>query len=280
MGDVGGLGAWWRRCVRLPAGYHVDKRGLFAAAVLGTLPAGANAKLPTKLNIAISSDIPVGQGLGSSAATIAAGAALGQLLATGRTDLDRIFQATAELEGHPDNAAPAVYGGPRAVLGSRGRFAAWAMPWHRGLRVGLCVPLKQLKTDTAAARRALPRQVRHADAVDNQRALLTLLHGFATGDGVAIADGLADRLHVPYRKAMIPGFDEAVDAARRAGAFGATISGAGGSLVAFGKGNMMKAAIAMRDALRRHGVKAVAMTPTVSTTGLIADYRLRPAHSR
>lgn len=166
----------------------------------------------------ISSEIPLSGGLGSSAAAIVAG-----LMAA-----DHIFELDADLlalacevEGHPDNVAAALYGG--VVICADGEVTRFDVP--TGLEGLLVVPYEAVRT--AAARAALPDTVPLADAVHNvaRTALLTL--GLARGDWELVARGLDDRLHQPHRAHLYPRSAELVRDARELGALGATISGAG-----------------------------------------------------
>jgi homoserine kinase len=166
----------------------------------------------------IASEIPLSGGLGSSAAAIVAGLMAADHLF--ELDADVLALAT-ELEGHPDNVAAALQGG--VVICADGAVARFDPP--TGLEGVLVVPHEPVRT--AQARRALPAQVPMADAVHNvaHAALLTL--GLARGDWDLVGRGLDDRLHQPHRAHLYPRSAELVRDARALGALGATISGAG-----------------------------------------------------
>ncbi|MBE7492217.1 MAG: hypothetical protein HS108_10735 [Planctomycetes bacterium] len=274
--------AWWAKCVAPFRSYSgtlvdfddelIEKPNLFAVAFFKAIVnAGPDYSLPARLEARIHSDIPIGQGLGSSAAAVVAGAAIAESWRVGRFDPEGVFQAAVEIEGHADNAAAASFGGLQAALLQGRKTRGRALPWHSSLRVAVCVPAETLKENTSATRRWLPENLKRAEAVSNQRSLLTLLYGLETGDGDAIAAGFEDRLHVPHRKAMIAGYEDIVGSAREAGAFGATISGAGGSMIAIGNVNMTGVAKAMAEAYKRHGMEARALTPDVARHGLRAE---------
>jgi homoserine kinase len=166
----------------------------------------------------ISSQIPLSGGLGSSAAAIVAGV----LAADHLFELDAdVFDVACAVEGHPDNVAAALYGG--VVICADGGATRFDPP--TGLEAVLVVPHEAVRT--AQARAALPRQVSIPDAVHNvaHAALLTL--GLARGDWDLVARGLDDRLHQPHRAHLYPRSAELVRDARALGALGATISGAG-----------------------------------------------------
>jgi homoserine kinase len=166
----------------------------------------------------IGSQIPLTGGLGSSAAAIVAGLVAADHLF--ELDVDVLARATA-LEGHPDNVAAALRGGIVICQGADVHTIAVPM----GLEAVLVVPDEPVRT--ALAREALPPQVPLADAVHNVAAAATLTLGLATEDWELIAAGLADRLHQPARAHLYPRSAQLLDRARELGALGATISGAG-----------------------------------------------------
>jgi homoserine kinase len=166
----------------------------------------------------ISSTIPLQGGLGSSAAAIVAGL----LAADHLFELDAdVLALAAELEGHPDNVAAALCGGFVVCHGTRvHRFEA-----PMGLEAVLVVPHAAVRTE--AARAALPAEVPIADAVFNVAHASLLMVGLTTGNWELISDGLDDRLHQPRRAHLYPRSAELLGRVRALGALGATISGAG-----------------------------------------------------
>lgn len=270
---------WWHKSVQPFTTYSGtlepfnerkrDKPNLLATSFVKTIQRhGPEMDLPAELHYEVHSDIPIAQGLGSSAAATVSGAAMGEIWRTGKHDKDAVFQDAIEIEGHPDNAAAATYGGMQAALLLGDDTLPAPLKWNSELRVAVVVPDETLKESTSVTRRWLPETLKRKDAIGNQRALLTLLYGLKTGRPEAIKAGFEDRLHVPHRKAMIIGYEDIVDSAMKAGAFGVTISGAGGAMIALGKGDMTPVAESMRSAYERNGMTAVALTPEVDTEGL------------
>jgi homoserine kinase len=170
----------------------------------------------------ISSEIPLAGGLGSSAAAVLAGLMAADHLF--ELDADLLAHAT-ELEGHPDNAAASLHGG--FVVCADGQATRFEPP--TGLEALAVVP--EQAVSTSAARAALSAQVPIEDAVFNiaHAALLTL--GLAKGDWDLLARGLHDRLHERPRAGLFPRSFELALRARELGALGATISGAGPSVL-------------------------------------------------
>lgn len=190
----------------------------------------AVGKRPSGLRLQLHNGIPLGGGLGSSAAAILGGMLAANGVVNGRLSPDALFQMALDLEGHPDNLAPALYGGLTLSLNT-------AAGWHvetlltPPLRVVIVFPSFSLPT--VASRAALPAQVAHADAVFNAAHLALLVQALTAADYDKLAMAMADRLHQPYRMPLVPGIAAAMDAARAAGAAGVALSGAGPSLVAF-----------------------------------------------
>ena len=170
------------------------------------------------LEFRIRSDIPLSGGLGTSAAAIVAGL----VAADSMYELDAdLLDHAARLEGHPDNVAAALLGG--FVLCADGGAERFPVP--PGLEAVLVVPHRAVRTREARA--ALPAAVPMADAVFNVAHAGLLLLGLVRGDLELVARGLDDRLHQPHRAHLYPRSAALVAAARHYGALGATISGAG-----------------------------------------------------
>jgi homoserine kinase len=170
----------------------------------------------------IRSDVPLSGGLGTSAAAYVAGL----MAADSLFELDAdLLGAATRLEGHPDNAAAALLGGFVACAGARAvRFDVPA-----GLESVLVIPHKHVRT--AKARAVIPAQVPIAEAVFNVGHATLLVLGLLQGDLDLIAEGLQDRLHQPRRAPLYPQSMALVRRARELGALGATISGAGPSVL-------------------------------------------------
>jgi homoserine kinase len=173
---------------------------------------------PDRFAFRIRSTIPLSGGLGSSAAAYVAGLAAADAVLGAGADL---LALADELEGHPDNAAAALMGG--FVVCADGRATRFDPP--AGLEAVVVVPHEPVRTKQARA--ALPAEVPMADAVFNTAHAALLMLGLARGDWDLVAAGLADRLHQPHREHLYPRSMDLVRRAPSLGALGATISGAG-----------------------------------------------------
>jgi homoserine kinase len=172
------------------------------------------------------SEIPLARGLGSSAAAIVAGLfAADHLFELGLSKDDFLVRAT-EIEGHPDNVAAAIYGGfVICGVGDDGAPSAARFDPPGGLEGIAVIPAEEVSTERA--REAIPAEVPLANAVANVSAVARLVLGLESSDLDLVAAGLADRIHQDHRRKLYPRSMDLVDSARGLGALGATISGAG-----------------------------------------------------
>lgn len=171
-----------------------------------------------QLSFRMRSEIPLVGGLGSSAAAIVAGMVAAESMFGLGVDL--LAQAS-DMEGHPDNVAAALTGG--VVVCADGRAARFEAP--TGLEALAVVPQEPVRTEQARA--ALPDRIPIAEATFNVAHGALLMLGLARGDFDLISQGLADQIHQPRRASLYPRSYELVRKARELGALGATISGAG-----------------------------------------------------
>jgi len=170
--------------------------------------------------------IPLGRGLGSSAAAIVAGLLAADHLYELALSREELLARASEIEGHPDNVAAAIYGGFVVCdrdPGDLPRAARFDPP--NGLEGVLVVPDEEVPTERARA--AIPAELPLADAVANVAAASRLVLGLRDADLDLLSSGLVDRIHQPRRRALYPRSMELVEAAPGLGALGATISGAG-----------------------------------------------------
>lgn len=177
------------------------------------------------VHIDIEADIPVSRGLGSSAALIAAGAVAANKMAGEPLSRQDLLRLTTEIEGHPDNLAPALLGGLTASMMDADRVYSVSYQPHAKLRFVALSPDFELSTH--AARSVLPKEVPYGDAVRNGGYLAVLLRSLETGDEELIAASLRDHLHQPYRRHLIHEYDDIERMAAQNGCRAVCVSGAG-----------------------------------------------------
>ena len=178
-----------------------------------------------EITFRIRSEIPLAAGLGSSAAAIVAGLLAADHLYELALEPSDVLGQAAEIEGHPDNVAAALHGGFVACVQADEAVTATRFEPPQGVEAVLVIPGEQVPTEEA--RKALPAEVPLADAIANVAAASQLLLGIARSDLTLIGNGLADRIHQPARAHLYPRSMELIEEAPRMGAIGATISGAG-----------------------------------------------------
>jgi homoserine kinase len=178
------------------------------------------------ISFRLRSEIPLARGLGSSAAAIVAGLfAADHLFELALSKEEMLGRATA-LEGHPDNVAAAIYGG-FVVCGADAEGAPLAARFDppEGLEGIVVIPPEEVSTELA--REAIPAEIPLADALANVSSAALLVLGLRSADLDLVSGGLRDAIHQPRRRDLYPRSMEIVDAAAELGALGATISGAG-----------------------------------------------------
>jgi homoserine kinase len=182
-------------------------------------------KKPFPVAWEIRGDVPRSRGLGSSV-TVRLGLLHGlNRLAGAPLDDERLYRLCAELEGHPDNAAPAAFGGFTVARpdGSYQRFAVAPK-----LRFALLIP--DFEVRTADARRVLPKQISFPDAVRSAANASAVAAAFASKNYGALAGCFVDYLHQPARAPLVPGLDRIIAAGVKAGAIGGWLSGSGSTI--------------------------------------------------
>jgi len=204
------------------------------------------AKLRKKLKpyaVRIVGDVPTSRGLGSSV-TVRLGILHGlNVLHDSPLSREGIYALASQLEGHPDNAAPAEFGGFTACRpdGSFQRFSV-----SPKLQFVLLIP--DLKLSTKKARAVLPTKIPRLDAVRSTSAAATIAAAFASKNYASLSGAFEDGLHQPYRSKLLPILDPVIDAGTKAGAYGGWLSGAGSTIACVTEAPPEKVAIAMRKA--------------------------------
>jgi len=223
-------------------------------------------QIPPNVKIEIQLGVPLARGLGSSATAIVGGLIAANQLAGEPLSQLQVMELAIAIEGHPDNVVPALLGGCRLAASSGVGWEICDIPWHENILPVVAIP--DFELSTSQARRVLPTEVSRADAIFNTAHLGLLLRGLATGKGEWLKTALQDKLHQPYRKALIPGYDAVNIAAVAAGAYGMVISGAGPTLLALADVEHSQAVeAAMQAAWQEAGITAVVRSLSLDNQG-------------
>ena len=196
--------------------------------------------------------IPIQRGLGSSAGAICAGLVAANALLDAPATLEELIEVAVDLEGHPDNALPALVGGFCIVLDTGPRPEWMRIDLPEDLQIAVAVP--ELQIPTEAARRMLPRRVPLADAVFNVGRSAMLVAAIVSRDYQKLAHAMEDRLHQPYRAQLHPVMDHMIGAALATGAYGAALSGSGSTIIALHSGADEAVELAMRAVCEATGI--------------------------
>lgn len=193
-------------------------------------------------DVHVAGEVPMARGLGSSV-TARLGCVAG-LNALCGSPLDRqgLLQIVSDLEGHPDNAAPAVYGGFTAAGFVDGQVRCLRVPLKRDVRFVTLIP--SFEVSTPEARKLVPQTFSKQDTVHALNRSALVATAFALGDYAALAGLFDDRVHQPYRAALIPQLDPVIRAGVKAGATGGWLSGSGSTLMCLAAPGADTAAIA------------------------------------
>jgi homoserine kinase len=222
-----------------------------------------------ELTVAMYSDIPLTRGLGSSASAIVGALVAANALIGSPLSKAKLFQIATELEGHPDNVGASLFGGIVVSAWDGGEAHYARIEPHARLETLVAIPAFELATEKA--RHALPSRISMADAVYNVGRSSLLVAALAGGELGLIRHAMKDRLHQPYRAALIPGMAEILERAADFGALGAALSGAGPTLIAFvDAASGEKAALAefLKSTLAKEGIDAETVWLRPCTSGV------------
>ncbi len=229
-------------------------------------------RAPGRLALRCVNRIPLGRGLGSSGAAAVAGAlAANHLLGKPALSAAELIEYATTLEGHPDNAAPAVLGGLVACVRRQKSLATYPLKAHPDLRAVVCIPDFQLATEKARA--VLPASYLRADAVDNVARALVLGSALEQGHWDRLAAAMEDRFHQPYRAPLVKGLSSVIKAALAAGAAGACLSGAGPTMLALApaSADLEKIGEAMKEAFAKNDIQSKSLALTVAHGASVVD---------
>ena len=206
----------------------------------------------TAVSIKAKNEIPVGRGLGSSAAAIVSGLIAGDKATGIGLSQDEILTLAAEMEGHADNVGPALLGGLQIVVSSNQEWVTSQVPIPKKISLIIFIPDKLVLT--SEARSSLPEAVTLDDAKFNIGRASLFVNSMAQGDIDHLGIATQDRLHQDYRAALLPGINSVMKGALSAGADCVFISGSGPSVIAISEDLGMTVCYEMRESASKAGV--------------------------
>ncbi|MDA0364811.1 MAG: homoserine kinase [Chloroflexi bacterium] len=237
-----------------------------AASAAAALYRFAGIELPGGLTASVETDMPVGRGLGTSATARVAGVlAADALLGAGHTP-DELLPIATRLEGHGDNAVPAMFGGLCVVVNDEDELVHLSLTPPDDLRLALLIP--EFSMPTHESRERLPDRLTRNQAVHNIGRAAMLVAAISEHRYDLLRTATGDVLHQPARAGLFPAMYQIFQAARDAGAFGVYLSGGGSTIAAFVDDAHAEDALgAMREAAAAHGLDAATRVCHLTATG-------------
>jgi homoserine kinase len=262
--------------IAFKAGRYVPTNAGFENEILRGFDRVLHGARP-KVSLTIANDIPLGKGLGASAAGAVLGLTVAAELSAARPGDAELARAACELEGHPDNALPALLGG--IVVAAMPESAAPVfLRFSPPADLAAVVVVPHIVLPTAAARALLPPHYDRADVVFNLQRAALLAASLATGNLSGLRTASGDRVHQPYRAPLVPGFAEMLTF-ELPGLLALALSGAGPSVIALVDGGSQAIGAAMQAAFAREGIESDVFHLGISTRGATVE-GLSPSEPR
>ena len=218
-----------------------------------------------RIDLVVQNQVPIGRGLGSSAAAIVGGIKLFGLLCNIDLPDSKILDYAAELEGHPDNVGPTLVGGFVVSCVRNQEVVLVKRPWPAEIKVIVVSPQTQLETKRARA--ALTPLVARADAVYNLQRSALFVAALAEGRYELLWEGMQDRLHQDERRSLVPGLAEALEVGRMPGLLGVALSGAGPSVLALAQDNFEEIGLKIASCFDQQKIKSSVRVLEVDING-------------
>jgi homoserine kinase len=218
-----------------------------------------------RVDLVVQNQIPIGRGLGSSAAAIVGGIKLfGQLCNIDLPD-SKILNYAAELEGHPDNVGPTLVGGFVVSCVREQEVVLLKRPWPAEIKIIVVSPQSQLETKRARA--ALPSSITRADAVHNLQRSALFVAALAEERYDLLWEAMQDRLHQDERRSLVPGLAEALALSQMPGLLGIALSGAGPSVLALARDNFEEIGLEIASCFDQQKIKSAVRVLEVDVKG-------------
>jgi homoserine kinase len=214
----------------------------------------------------VDNELPLGRGLGSSAAAIVAGITLGSLICGKEISAETVLRYAFAMEGHADNVAAAYHGGfVVSCVKPDGNVLAVKRPWPSDLKVVVVSPDAVLKT--TETRNALPAAIERDAAVHNLQRVALFGAAMEAGDYDLLWEAMQDRIHQPYRQSLVPCLAEALATKPQPGLLGVALSGSGPSVIAFARDHLNEIGETIANSFREHEMPATVRLLEVDREG-------------
>lgn len=223
--------------------------------------------IPT-VSLELENNVPPTRGMGSSSAAIIGGLVAANEYAGGVLSKQKILELANQIEGHPDNVAPALLGG--VTLAVTTETGVIARTLHSNPRFTALAIVPDFHLSTEKSRKVVPTSVSRADAVYNLSRTALLVEALIHEEYALLQEGMQDRLHQNQRASLVPGLAETLQIALDTGAYGSALSGSGPTILALVSHHMAeKVSQAMVNCLAGHGLTAKAYTLSVDSEGAV-----------
>jgi len=247
-----------------------DSRNLIVTGVESAF-LESGKKLP-KFSYKATNKIPFSRGLGSSSAAIVSGLLAGSLLSGANLDNEAILRLASDIEGHPDNVAPAIYGGCRIGVHDGNTWITDCINLPKNLNAVLFIP--KFYIDTHQSRAALPEHISRADVVYNLGRIALLVNSLSNNHLNLLETATGDKIHQPFRSANIPGYRTITKAAIKGGALGVFLSGSGPTILGLTQGREITVEYEMAEAARLARVEGECIIVPISHKGMAVIKKL------
>jgi homoserine kinase len=223
---------------------------------------------PQPLKIVIESYVPPFRGLGSSSTAVVGGLMIANALAGDPFSRPELLNIASEIEGHSDNVCPALYGGITLSVKNEGQIIPKILTTKPKFKIVVLIP--EITIPTTKAREILPANIRRDDVVFNSSRVGLLVNCFLKEEYELLNIATQDRIHQNQRASLLPGMVKTLAKAVESGAYGATLSGAGPTLLAFSPYNLeQKIATAMKKALANYSINSSALVLDIDPSGAV-----------
>ncbi len=225
---------------------------------------------PHPLKITLNNFVPPARGLGSSSTAVVGGLMIANALEDFPLDRFELLKLANEIEGHPDNVTPAIYGGITLTVMAENTVVPRILAKHPKFKTVVVIP--DILVETEKARRILPSTVSRNDVIFNTSRVGLLVDILINEDYDLLSIATQDRIHQNQRASLIPGMPEALKAALAAGAYGAALSGSGPTLLAFcPEGSEQKVADSMKEALANKSLPSSSLALDIDSEGAVIE---------